>query len=33
MSEEIKARIADYLAAHKYMALATMGGDGTPFAP
>ncbi len=30
MSDEIKKKIAAYLAGHKYMALATVGADCTP---
>ena len=30
MAEEIKQQMADYLAEHRYMALATVGADGKP---
>jgi|GEM_PF-4352243 len=30
MAEEIRQHIADYLAEHRYMALATLSTDGKP---
>lgn len=32
MSEDVKAKIADYLALHPYLNLATVSPDGTPLA-